>query len=234
MTVLYPPPARERGLILMPRLVPRVAADHKTETRRLIRFPASPEAHRQRRIVPPEMMRLQDGRWIASWSIGGPTDLPFEKVIRCPFGVVGDRLYVRERHRFTTARSTGGRITVTVEYSDESERTIQLTLEQWQKMGRAVTLNRPRPSIHMHRWASRHLLEIVGIAAERVGAVDELVALAEGCEGRTEEGVLNGVRGEYVVGSALGEFVEIWDQLHPKDPFASNPWVWVVKFKRLG
>ncbi len=233
---LYPPPARERGLILMPKLVPRVAAGHKTETRRLIRFPAvRAQAHKERRIVPPRSIALRDGRWMASWPWpGDPTVPDFTRTIRCPFGVAGDRLYVRERHRFTAASSAGGRIVVTVEYSDGSERAIQLTLEQWQKMGRAVTLNRPRPSIHMHRWASRHLLEIVGIDAQVLRAVDELTALSEGCEGRSEEGVLNGVRGEYVVGSALEEFVEIWDELHPKDPFASNPWVWVVKFVRLG
>ncbi len=229
-------PARERGLILMPKLVPRVAAGNKTETRRLIRFPASPEAHRLRRIVPPHSMTLRDGRWIASWpfpDVGAGTALSFEKPVFCPFGIVGDRLYVRERHQFKTARSTGGRIRITVEYSDGAKRTIKLTFEQWEKMGRKARLNRPRPSIHMHRWASRYVLEIVGIEAERVGAVDELTALSEGCEGRKEEGVLNGVRGQYTMGSALEEFIEIWDGLHPKDPFASNPWVWVVKFKRV-
>lgn len=245
--MLYPPAARERGLILMPKLVPRVAAGHKTETRRLIRFPAATaQAHKERRIIPPRSMALRDGRWEASWPWpGDPTVPDFKRTIRCPFGVVGDRLYVRERHRFTAARSTrsasptalkagGARITITVEYSDGSERTIPLTFEQWQQMGRRATLNRPRPSIHMHRWASRHLLEIVGIAAERVQAIDEMAALDEGLEGCSVTAELNGQVGDYIVGGARDEFVEIWDGLHPKDPFASNPWVWVVKFKRLG
>ncbi len=233
MMLSPPPPFRERGLILMPRLVPHVAAGNKTETRRLIRFPISPEAKKKRRIVPPHTMALRDGRWIASWPVGDSTALSFEKVVRCPFGVVGDRLYVRERHRFTAASSGNGRIAVAVEYSDGTGQVIPLTFEQWQQMGRHVTVNRPRPSIHMHRWASRYVLEIVGIEAERLSAVDELTALAEGCVGRSEEGVLNGVRGENVMGSALDEFIEIWDGLHPKDSYETNPWVWVVKFKRV-
>ena len=226
-TTLLPPPVRERGLLLMPKLVPLAAAGHKTETRRLIRVGASPAAHKQQRIVPPDSIALCDGNWVATW----PDD--YAKKIRCRFGVVGDHLWVRERHRFTSASSAGGRITVTVEYSDGSERTIPVTFEQWEKMGRRVRLNRGRPSIHMHRWASRYLFEIDEIAAERVQAVDELAALAEGCVGRAVDGVLNGVPGSYIVGSALDEFIEIWDRLHPKHPFASNPWVFVVKFRRI-
>lgn len=94
-----------------------------------------------------------------------------------------------------------------------------------------------RPSIHMPRWASRILLEVVSVRVERL---QEITA-----EGITSEGVKT--LGEEMWGrrwfvgapgkaftDAQAAFRNTWDSLAaPGFNWADNPWVWAVEFKRV-
>ena len=76
-----------------------------------------------------------------------------------------------------------------------------------------------RPSIHMPRWASRITLEITDVRVERLQDIS-----VEDCQ---REGVESNV-------SSLIEFHDLWDSINgKKHPWVSNPWVWVVSFKRI-
>lgn len=83
-----------------------------------------------------------------------------------------------------------------------------------------------RPSIFMPRWASRITLEITGVRVERLQGISEADAKAEGCCERTyREG-----RGHE---SAKLAFRQLWQSINGPDSWASNPWVWVIEFKRV-
>ena len=89
-----------------------------------------------------------------------------------------------------------------------------------------------KPSIHMPRWASRITLEITDVRVERLQDISEADAVAEGCEPIRPELVQDGMivrQGR----SAVEEFRLVWEQIHGGGSWEKNPWVWVIKFKKL-
>jgi hypothetical protein len=79
-----------------------------------------------------------------------------------------------------------------------------------------------RPSIHMPRWASRLSLEITDVRVQRLQAISEADARAEGCIARNP--------GD----SAKGAFERLWNDINgERAPWASNPFVWALSFKPI-
>lgn len=78
-----------------------------------------------------------------------------------------------------------------------------------------------KPSIHMPRWASRITLEITAIRVEQLQDITEEDAKAEGCIGALGAG-------------CTGAYRDLWDSINAKKyPWSSNPWVWVIEFRRI-
>lgn len=75
--------------------------------------------------------------------------------------------------------------------------------------------------------AVRVTLGIINVRVERVQEISEVDAKAEGVEAFTTR-----ASGEY---PARQRFADGWDSLNAKRGYswASNPWVWVIEFKRL-
>ncbi len=95
---------------------------------------------------------------------------------------------------------------------------------------------RARASMHMPRWASRLLLEILDVQAERLQVITTADILAEGLKIPDVDynvperpDVLDHERDCY----ARDLFSKIWDRLNGKRGFGweSNPWVWRIEFK---
>lgn len=77
----------------------------------------------------------------------------------------------------------------------------------------------------MPRWASRITLEITGVKIERVQAISEEDAQAEGI-----------IPYQMDNGSFIPRFEGVWDLLHEKHPercWDANPWVVAITFKRV-
>lgn len=97
---------------------------------------------------------------------------------------------------------------------------------------------RPRPSIHMPRWASRITLEVTDVRVQLLQEIREADAVAEGIiqlpqidkdGGRhfTVDGV-DGIDEK----TAARAFRTLWDSLNAdRAPWASNPWVVAISFK---
>ena len=130
-------------------------------------------------------------------------------------GMPGDRLWVRET--FAVGLCTKS----TMAYR-ATHKPIDLD-EGWDEVIKW------RPSIHMPRWASRIQLEITNARVERLNAISEDDAMAEGMDDGTSAAAI-----------AVGwferpqrAFQRLWEQIYGEDSWASNPWVWVIEFKRV-
>ena len=133
----------------------------------------------------------------------------------CPYGVPGDRLWVRETWTVHFPQYIKDADEPTCYRADYSNKELRETLlPSW------------RPSIHMPRARCRLVLEVTGVRVERLQAISDADALAEGVEHLPQ-----------CVGPGIDHrtsYVALWDSLNAKRaPWASNPWVWVVEFRRL-
>lgn len=147
----------------------------------------------------------------------------------CPYGVPGDRIWVRES--FATVNPRAG-----CELNRRPEFDGVRYMATWDKAHHGGW----KPSIHMPRWASRITLEVTGVRVERLQEISEEDAIAEGIE-RSEFGGWKHYphEGDYC---ACGDwkmpqnsFMSLWQSLdnYGPDSWAANPWVWVIEFKRL-
>lgn len=175
--------------------------------------------------------------------------------IPCPYGKVGDRLWVQEsgvmgsmmfpedaskpgvfRHDIPTTESVG---------HDWVERTRNFgTCYKVAGNPRERYLlgegRKACPSIYMPRWASRILLEIAEVRLERLQNISERDAVAEGIRllgehsGWLNECTLADGQRLYSA-SACDLFRHLWDEMHATRGYAwdRNPWVWVVVFQRV-
>jgi hypothetical protein len=163
-----------------------------------------------------------------------PDDLK-KAIAQCPYGLVGDRLWVRETVGLIESQDTPigwecvGMIPVS-KIKPESDRFCSFDL-----VYRATSNyekspgERWTPAIHMPRWASRITLEITGIWVERLQDISINDCISEGI---TDSSKLRFFRGS---GIEKQEYCLLWDKLNSDRGYSweSNPWVWVIVFKRI-
>jgi len=133
----------------------------------------------------------------------------------CPYGAPGDRLWVRETHG--TVHGNGVRVV----YRADGDPPMGLD-------GRPVGgTMKWTPSIFMRPRDCRLRLEVTDVRVERLQDISE--------EGARAEGVFSGAYDGGGPGpSARDAFEDLWESINGKRaPWASNPWVWVVGFRRV-
>ncbi|UAN58976.1 hypothetical protein [Serratia sp. JSRIV004] len=153
----------------------------------------------------------------------------------CPFGDIGDRLWVRET--FMDLTGTGIEAITgqfegytyradTTPYGDEVRKEYKL---KW------------TPSLHMPRKACRLVLEITAVRVERLNDISEEDAKAEGV-GSATWFAANGVpedkweslgEHEALQPSHINRFATLWESIYGAESWQANPWVWVIEFKRV-
>lgn len=77
------------------------------------------------------------------------------------------------------------------------------------------------PSIHMPRWASRITLEVESVRVERLQDISDEDAIAEGIV------LAENYRGP------VAHYAALWESINGLGSWNTNPWVWVVTFKRI-
>lgn len=215
---------KERPILFSGPMVRAILEARKTQTRRVIKPQAwaySEDTLGQRMIYPRS----------------GADDFGDSgRPIRYPYGVPGDRLWVRETWR----AFDDGDVFYRADFGDAVPVHADDDPAAWMW----------RPSIYMPRWASRITLEVTGVRVERVQEISEDDARAEGptpnwCgdlagwdpeehgyllpgDENADDDVADG--GYYYTGRWA--FAEMWDSINAKrgHPWASNPWVWVIEF----
>lgn len=167
-------------------------------------------------------------------------------VIPCPYGRVGDRLWVRETWQsvpFGPHRDWPGCPDLRPRKVCEFNRACVVIYRADGEMpGDEIW----RPSIHMPRWASRITLEITGVRAERLHEISEEDAKAEGAveaimglDGpaydRAEKAWCRATKTDDPdagAATARGAFFVLWNTINGKtNPWSRNPWTWVVSFR---
>ena len=210
----------ERGMIFNADMVRAILDGRKTQTRRPIKW-------KQTRFT--EIGEREDGsKW--PWSEDAEHACDFWHP--CPFGAVGDRIWVREAFR-VHSRATDV-ATLVYKASERNSWTEQTRRVPVAVCNKPATPEKWTPSLHMPRWASRILLEITDVRVERLNAINEHDAQAEGVAK-----LRGGFWKHYQPGwtqhqlSARGSFVTLWKSIYGDESWNSNPWVWVIKFKRI-
>ncbi len=185
---------------------------------------------------------------------------PAEQVrVRCPYGQPGDTLWVRETWRpmsFGFNQIHGP--VVRVQFAADMAMPVMPATEAQYDATHPDRSGLWRPSIHMPRWASRITLEVTAVRVERLQAISEADARAEGIRENWCGDDLQGVAGsrpwkeeldgwmDYTPGRGDGDGAEDWEALMPRESFRTlwdsinaergygwtvNPWVWVVEFE---
>ncbi|MGH6422075.1 hypothetical protein ACRFPP_18385 [Klebsiella michiganensis] len=208
---------KERGMIFNGEMVRAILDGRKTQTRRTVKPQPDEDG----------LAKVTNGPWVDT----------SERNYRCPFGDVGDRIWVRETFQgplFDYEQMEA--------YLEDSSRFEKPEFCQYAADGG----HRPeyqdaddnlrhgwRPSIHMPRWASRILLEITDVRVERLNSISQEDAQAEGME-------LTGWRPTYSdpdsgeeAWTPYDNFAQLWESIYGEESWKANGWVWVISFKRV-
>ncbi|WP_241575138.1 hypothetical protein [Rosenbergiella nectarea] len=239
---------KERGIIFNGEMVRAILDGRKTQTRRII----SPQ---------PELTEGSGFSWKGALFGAGSDDRETNRNFahcRCPFGKVGDRLYVRETWGVVSySFDDDGLMTDWI--PDRPAKAIhELPYGRGYYNGHAIYAADGdftwgdddgggdgrscwNPSIHMPKAASRITLEITDIRVERLNHISEQDAAAEGV-GSAVWFAAKGVPenewtslGEFGAQkpSHINRFASLWESIYGQDSWQSNPFVWVVEFKRV-
>jgi len=141
---------------------------------------------------------------------------------RCPYGKVGDLLWVRENFAFNKEFDKYKPREV-----DDDESVKYMADGEWIHRSDyyVINLGKTRPNIFMPKWASRITLEITNIRVERLQDVSESDANAESDITPEIAYAQNGVRAGALNYGAL------WEEINGEGSWDKNPWVWVLEFE---
>lgn len=206
---------KERPILFNAAMVRAILDGNKTQTRRVAKLTSS--AH------------VKEVGGHRRWH---PADS--EATLACPYGQVGDRLWVREAFRLVKTLP-GGAAGDSVPPSMVLDSTRKFEADGATSLPDRV-FGKLCPGIHMPRWFSRITLEITGVRVQRLNEISEEDARAEGI---TDGGCLNCGNSETDCEclnprpDARDSFIHLWQSINGEGSWLSNPWVWVVEFKRL-
>lgn len=215
----------DRPILFSAPMVRALLAGTKTQTRRIVKLQPPPIVDGVYRPFTQEPDNWQ----------GFGRDSLIHWYGRCPYGVPGDTLWVREAHYLTD----NGDEEYAVFAADPEDVGAHLSaiaaLRAHHPSANWDSHAKLRPSIHMPRWASRITLRVTDVRVERLHEISEADAEAEG--------VREPSLGEIVWAGFMGmdrdqcpprtAYAVLWDEINGARAWLANPWVWAVSFERV-
>ncbi|WMW72966.1 hypothetical protein [Acinetobacter bereziniae] len=189
---------KERPILFNTPMVQAILEGRKIQTRRLVK---------NRLTI--EQAEFENGNR-PNVTLSEP-NLQYHADNYCPFGQVGDLLWVRETFRLFESDECP--------HSDFPCGCPSWGTPLYRASHDCFDGEKWTPSIHMPRSASRILLEITKIRVERLQDISESDCLKEG------------------VGSPIlrdckkPKFIQLWESINGTGSWNKNPWVWMVEFK---
>lgn len=227
---------KSRPILFNPQMIRAILDGKKTQTRRPLKFWQIPAETEDKQSVE----RFPDMKYHAIAQIHSKWGFSFyaktieelcEKYLPtvCPFGRVGDQLWVRE----TFADLSGMGFDQKYAYRADTEKNSEG--DQIRKQYGVKW----KPSIHMPRAASRITLEITNIRVEKLKDISPQDAIAEGLSCATKDKFLD----KYGLSDwpwtcwdkdPRVAFLRLWSTVYGDEDFEQlgNPYVWAVDFKR--
>ncbi len=199
-----------------------------------------------RRVIKPQPVFVNSGGrvWTYEWK-GQYVSLRKGLPELCPYGQVGDRLWVREtwatEYNSDTIKPSLLPVTSKIYYyADECVRIPRgdiLSPPDYEPFAKTVSpvigwLGGVRPSIFLPRRFSRITPEITGVKAERIQDISGADCLAEGIEACKSHVYTQSYRdNDYLI----GHFATLWDSINAKRGYGwdVNPWVWALTFNQV-
>jgi hypothetical protein len=237
---------KERPILFSGEMVRAILDGRKTQTRRKMKPQPAPLTSDAATLGIP----ATEGDWAFSYGNGpsfrvsskrnGPDNWAVD--CPCPYGLPGDRLWVREAWQITGRLGTeyavwypagGEAVGIDVGFEGPSPK--------WDAM---IHDDRVRPSIHMPRWACRLTLEITDVRVERLHEISEADAIAEGVLAWRESWTTTQAATAALFASVsrlatksdsvpVWLFHQLWESINGHESLLANPWVWVISFKPL-
>lgn len=190
--------AKERPILFSAPMVRAILDGSKTQTRRAMKLQPADDIH------PVSLPNRKYMGWESSLRHAHGTTT----VHLCPYGVPGDRLWVRETWQQHLGNGGDSRFATYRATDPEGA-------GPW------------RPSIFMPRWVSRILLEITDVRVQRLQEISGSDALAEGIERPHSPDPTT------VAELAVWRFRQLWESINGTGSWDANPWVWAIAFRRL-
>lgn len=236
-------------------MVKAILDGRKTMTRRVVKLDEQGRIYGKTHNRSRTVANLCDGIGVVWRPFGGSPEVPMpeEEVAKtfCPYGTVGDRLWVRETWRESASsnhypKDSPNEHRTFVEYKatwngcrDTGAKTVLVDHARYGGDLNADGGIKWRPSIHMPRWASRITLEITGVRVERVQDISAKDIIAEGVVDRPHK--VECLSGDCPVSAVDGicypdlrsVWYASWAKINGMESLKQNPWVWVVSFRRV-
>ncbi len=250
-----------KSMLYRGEMVRSIAADTKTQTRRIAKHQP-----------PDDVGLIQVGRYHPTIIVKGEEE-PGEETfgaydldglwgLPCPYGAPGDKLAVRETFwafgRWETrfdpkkGRDAWHFVDMTTEtghaYHYDADEAKPLVKGKPGDRGGVTPKWWKRPAIFMPARAVRYFLEVTAVRVERLQAISETDARAEGVEYAQgwEEEMGEGFTGGYGYRdylktddedfgcrTARDSYRTLWESINGPGSWDANEWVWVIEFKRI-
>lgn len=228
----------DRPILFSAPMVRALLDGRKTQTRRIVKPRPPAEAASAGFVMSCDPTANGVWTWLDS------PDLMEASVVgeafRCPYGLPGDRLWVRESHQrfdkgtcdqhvwFVAGRNGNAYVARERPEIDQDQ---PWPLDASGPAGGAVY---SVPSIHMPRWASRLTLAITEVRVERLQDIGEADAIAEGLIRNLPP--LEGWRAMEsdswpIFTNPVRSYAGLWNHINGKGAWAANPWVWALTFR---
>ena len=196
-----------------------------------------------RRVMKPQPTLEPDKTWDWNPEPRGisyfwmPDEGPGARIIeRCPYGVPGDLLWVRETWGVRGWMSDpaplagehleGLRLTLNYRADDHMSWTRYPDDPEYARIRSLVKCyndeTRWRPSTNMPRWASRLTLRITDVRVQRVRDISD--------DDVEKEGLAWYSLGGHPRWPRNGRFAENWVTMHGRQSWCNNEWVWALSF----
>lgn len=235
---------KERPILFSAPMIRAILSGTKTQTRRVVK--------------PQPPMYFDRHCWfdapVYGWTREPEPATDWHKV-KCPYGKLGDRLWVRETFStsgLTKYHETGKKN----DHGGPGDPCCAFAATGTYKCGKripdaalATGSHKWKPSIFMPRWASRITLEITEVRVQRLVEISFEDCLCEGVVGTqqwkdvTVDEIRSGsssISPEDVDAAidagwnayARSAYQRLWDSINGKKaPWDSNPWIWALTFK---
>jgi hypothetical protein len=219
---------KERPILFSGSMVRALLSGQKTQTRRVLK--EQPDSVWGRGVaLPGNMLGVRSDAYHVHARVAGE-----DRYLYCPYGVPGDRLWVRETFSHGPVFNADQDYSTRLRYRANEHDSPLPAGQKW------------RPSIFMPRWASRITLEVTEVRVQRLQQISTEDIAAEGIAVPVHDGhplielaagvvehLPPGRRGDFTFDEiARAYWARGWNQINGKGaPWDSNPWVWAITFK---